>query len=71
VNARTVACVAAVITGLAVGYTVALLLAMPDPDWAYLARGVIHVGGPERMTRLDMGRHLAAALGVDPDREHR
>jgi dTDP-4-dehydrorhamnose reductase len=26
--------------------------------------GIVHVGGPERMSRLDMGRRLAAVLGV-------
>jgi hypothetical protein len=41
---RPVAAVAALITGLAAVYTVALLLGMPDPDWAYLPRGVIHLG---------------------------
>lgn len=30
-------------------------------------RGVVHVAGPERMSRLDMGRRLAAALGVTPE----
>jgi dTDP-4-dehydrorhamnose reductase len=28
-------------------------------------RGLIHVGGPERMSRLEMGKRLAAYLGVD------
>ncbi len=27
-------------------------------------KGVVHVGGPERLSRLDMGRRLAAVLGV-------
>lgn len=29
--------------------------------------GVVHVAGPERLSRADMGRRLAAALGVAPD----
>lgn len=29
-------------------------------------RGVLHVAGPERMSRLEMGRRLAAALGMTP-----
>ena len=28
-------------------------------------RGMIHIGGPERMSRLEMGKRLAAYLGVD------
>jgi dTDP-4-dehydrorhamnose reductase len=28
-------------------------------------RGVIHIGGPERMSRLEMGQRLAAHLGLD------
>jgi dTDP-4-dehydrorhamnose reductase len=28
--------------------------------------GLLHVGGPERLSRLDMGLRLAAFLGVDP-----
>jgi dTDP-4-dehydrorhamnose reductase len=27
--------------------------------------GLLHVGGPERLSRLEMGRRLAAALGLD------
>jgi dTDP-4-dehydrorhamnose reductase len=29
-------------------------------------RGLLHVGGPERLSRVDMGRRLAAYLQVDP-----
>jgi hypothetical protein len=62
VNARAVAVVAAVITGLATAYTVALLLGMPDPDWAYLARGLIHVG--ELATFIALGLAGAAGTGL-------
>lgn len=43
-SARAVAWVAAVITGLAVVYTVALLAGMPDPDAAVYGRVVMHLG---------------------------
>jgi dTDP-4-dehydrorhamnose reductase len=28
--------------------------------------GILHLGGPEKMSRVDMGQRLAAFLGVDP-----
>jgi dTDP-4-dehydrorhamnose reductase len=31
------------------------------------AAGMFHIGGPERLSRLEMGRALAEALGVSPD----
>lgn len=43
-TARGAAAVAAALTGLATLYTLALLAGMPDPAWAYLPRGLIHVG---------------------------
>lgn len=36
------------------------LLALTDP------LGLLHVGGPERLSRLEMGQRLAAFLGCDP-----
>jgi dTDP-4-dehydrorhamnose reductase len=30
------------------------------------ARGVVHVGGPERVSRFDLMRRVAGALGLDP-----
>lgn len=30
-------------------------------------RGVLHLGGPERLSRFEMGQQTAAALGVNPD----
>jgi hypothetical protein len=67
-NARTAAGTAAVITGLAVVYTVALLLGMPDPDWAYLPRGLIHLGELAAVVALALsgavGTGLLGRLGV-------
>jgi dTDP-4-dehydrorhamnose reductase len=37
------------------------LVALARSDY----EGVLHVGGPERLSRLEMGRRLAAFLGVD------
>lgn len=61
-NARLVAGIAAVITGLAVVYIVGLLLGMPDPDWAYLARGVVHLG--ELAAVVAVGLSGAAGTGL-------
>ena len=41
---RTAALIAVLITGLATAYALALLLGMQDPAWAYLPRGIIHLG---------------------------
>jgi dTDP-4-dehydrorhamnose reductase len=38
------------------------LLALTSTEFA----GLIHVGGPERLSRLEMGLRLAAFLGLDP-----
>jgi hypothetical protein len=43
-NSRATAATGLVITGIATAYILALLLGMPDPDWAYLPRAVIHLG---------------------------
>jgi hypothetical protein len=43
-RSRTAAAIAIVITGLTIVYLVALLLGLPDPSWAYLPRGIIHLG---------------------------
>jgi hypothetical protein len=59
---RPVAGVAALITGLATVYTLALLLGVPDPDWAYLARGIIHIG--ELAALVAVGLSGAAGTGL-------
>ncbi len=61
-NARLVAGIAAVITGLAVVYIVGVLLGMPDPDWAYLPRGLIHLGELAAVVALALSG--AAGTGV-------
>jgi dTDP-4-dehydrorhamnose reductase len=38
------------------------LVAVAKSDFS----GLLHVGGPERLSRLEMGLRLAAVLGVDP-----
>lgn len=43
-QSRVAALIAVAITGLATVYTVALLAGLQDPDWAYLPRGLIHLG---------------------------
>lgn len=74
-SSRTAASIAAGVTAVAVVYTVALLMGVNDPDWAYLARPIIHLGeftavvalglsgaaGPGRLGRIGIG---AAALGT-------
>jgi len=57
-----VAVIATVITGLAALYTAAILLGMPDPGWAYLPRGVIHLGELAVLVALAMSG--AAGTGV-------
>ena len=54
-QSRVAAVVALVITGLATVYLVALLMGMPDPDWAYLSRGVIHLGELAALVALALG----------------
>jgi hypothetical protein len=41
---RVAALIAVAITGFATVYTVALLVGLQDPEWAYLPRGIIHLG---------------------------
>lgn len=53
-SARTVAWVAAVVTGLATVYIVALLLGLPDPDGAAYGRTVVHLGELAAVVALAM-----------------
>src|SRR5207244_6259254 len=48
-------------TPLSLATAARALLAIVRSDF----QGVLHLGGPERMSRLEMGRRLAAYLGVD------
>lgn len=49
-------------TPLSLGTTAAALLALVRSD----VTGILHLGGPERLSRLEMGFRLAAGLGLDP-----
>jgi hypothetical protein len=59
-QSRVAAVIALVVTGLATLYTVALLVGMQDPDWAYLPRGIVHLGELAAVVALA----LAGAGGV-------
>lgn len=61
-NARALAWAAAAVTGVAVVYLVGLLLGMPDPEWAYLGRGLIHLG--ELAIVVALGLSGAAGTGL-------
>jgi len=67
-STRPVAVVAVVITGLATVYTLAILLGMPDPGWAYLPRGIIHLGELAALVAVGLsgaaGTGLLARLGL-------
>jgi hypothetical protein len=58
---RPIAAAAVVIVGLAAAYSVALLLGVPDPSWAYLPRGLIHLGELAAVVALA----LAGAVGTN------
>jgi dTDP-4-dehydrorhamnose reductase len=49
-------------TPLALTTAARALAALARSDYT----GVLHVGGPERLSRLEMGQRLAAFLGADP-----
>jgi dTDP-4-dehydrorhamnose reductase len=49
-------------TPLALTTAARALLTIARSDFS----GVLHLGGPERVSRLEMGRRLAAFLGADP-----
>jgi dTDP-4-dehydrorhamnose reductase len=49
-------------TPLALHTAAQALVALAQSDFV----GLLHLGGPERMSRLEMGQRLAALLGLDP-----
>jgi dTDP-4-dehydrorhamnose reductase len=49
-------------TPLALSTAARALASLAEADFA----GLIHIGGPERLSRLEMGQRLAAALRLDP-----
>lgn len=59
---RPLAAAAVLVTGLATVYTLALLLGMPDPGWAYLARGLIHLGELAALVALWLSGAAGAGL---------
>ena len=61
-NARAFAVVGALVAGLSTAYIVGQLLGMPDPDWAYLPRGLIHLG--ELAIFVALGLSGAAGTGL-------
>lgn len=61
-GARVTASIAVLVTGLAAVYTLALLLGMDDPAWAYLPRGIIHLGELAAVVALA----LCGAAGAGP-----
>jgi hypothetical protein len=69
-RSRAAALVAVVLTGLATLYVIALLLGMDDPAWAYLPRGLIHLGELAAVVAVALcgaagtGRFAAAGLGA-------
>jgi hypothetical protein len=62
VNARALALVGALVAGLSTAYIGGQLLGMPDPDWAYLPRGLIHLG--ELAIFVALGLSGAAGTGA-------
>ena len=61
-NVRAFAVVGALVAGLSTAYIVGQLLGMPDPDWAYLPRGLIHLG--ELAIFVALGLSGAAGPGL-------
>ena len=69
-GSRVAALVAVLVTGLAAVYAFALLLGMDDPGWAYLPRGIIHLGELAAVVALALcgaagsGRLAGTGLGA-------